>query len=138
MLKDYRNELMFQSLKDTIPATKCKAGGMTKEHQVIRSDQSRNYGGAVNIANNLRAEADYIRRTELIPLETMVYAKQREQITKGKGSRIPAKYHKAINAIKSRISALKKEANTMVGIGNNVAHDFQKPQPKYVGLTKSR
>lgn len=131
MLKDYKSGLMFESLKDTIPATKCKWGGAIKQRQTIKSDQSRNYGGSVNISKQLMAQAQEITIKELIPLEVMVYQKQQQQILAGKGSRIPKKYHMAINEIKRRISALKNEAKAMIGEGYMEVHN--KPQPTYKG-----
>jgi hypothetical protein len=127
MYKDFRNELMFQSLKEAIPATQCKFGGTIKPQQTLaKTGNSRAYKGYTNTSEALKAEAEYILRNELIPLETMVYAKQRQQIAEGKGSRIPAKFHKQLNEIKGRISKLKRTANDLA---NTVAdHHYQTNQ----------
>jgi hypothetical protein len=113
MLKDYRDGLMLESFKG-IKGTQCKFGGSIKPQQTLgKTSDSRAYKGYTNIAEMLKAEADYIITHELIPLEAMIYAKQSRQIAQGKGSRIPAKYHKAINAVKAKISKLKREAKDL-------------------------
>jgi hypothetical protein len=126
MYKDYRDGLMLESLKG-IKGTQCKFGGAIKPQQTLgKTGNSRAYKGYTNTSEALKAEADYILRHELIPLETMVYSKQRQQIAEGKGSRIPAKFHKQINAIKAKISKLKRTANDLA---NTVAdHHYQTNQ----------
>lgn len=112
----YQQELRANSqLSDALNSqhiTKLRWAGH-KQNQVVRSDNSRNYAGGVNIAGVLKAEADQIFRLEYLPLLDLVTKKQSERIAKGHGSKIPLRFQRQLQEIQSRISGLKRKANDL-------------------------
>jgi len=112
MYKDFRDGLMLE-YSHTLPAQKLKFGGTIKSGVTVRTDNSRAYKGSINISTALKDEADYVYRTEFIPLHTLVMKKQAERISKGHGSKIPLRFQRQLQEIQGRISKLKRTANDL-------------------------
>ena len=133
MHKDYRNGLMFESLKQSKPAQQLKFGGTIKSKSEIKVPKSKgNYGGSVNIANALKAEADLIYK-EMVNFQQEVNAEMSLRASKGYKSTIRKWQEQKLADYQRQISNLRATAKDIKGEGNNVPHDFQKPQPRYAG-----
>lgn len=133
MLKDYRDGLMLESLKNE-PARQMKFGGTIKSRSEIKVPKTTsNYGGSVNIANALKAEADLLFE-EMVKFQAEVNAEMNLRLSKGYKSTIRKWQADKLADYSRRISALKATSKDLKGEGTNIPHDFQRPEPTYKGI----
>lgn len=130
----YRQELRANSqLEDALGGTtkKCRWAGH-KQHQVVRADSSRNYGGHKNISQKIKEEISLIERKELFPLEELINSHRSSNIAKGGRGRAPKKLLDLRDQIMGKIMVLRKSARDTDGIHGAVADHHYVTNQKFI------
>lgn len=113
---------------DTRKPQQCRWSGH-KQQQRVSSGNSRNYGGSVNIANTLKAEAEMLQ-IQLIDLTYTIEQERSLRRSKGYKDTIRKHQQESINTLKREIGRLKGLSKELKGEGHEVVHEFIKPMVK--------